>query len=329
MHILLCIIKRGVIIILKEYNKIIYLIVTFLIISFAAVMIKEYFKPFIFMIIIVIVCTPIYRILLKIKINKNIAAVLSIIFINIVSILIILYLGNEIINIIRKIYISNIELFNKYLVSIFEKFSFKNFDYTKNLFTMIGGENIKNGALSTGEKILAYFIANIAAFFILIDKTKIADVFDKILPFNISNKIRLQKENLKQMLTVEFILVLVSTIEILCGFIILRVPNAFMISIFCGILDILPYVGTIIVFIPIIIYNIIMKNFFLAGGLICLYILVQIMREVLEAKLLSSSLSIHPLVILISIYVGINMFGIIGIIVGPIYSIAAKEIIFN
>ncbi|WP_244833167.1 AI-2E family transporter [Clostridium sp. BJN0001] len=315
--------------ILKEYNKIIYLIVTFLIISFAAIMIKEYFKPFIFMIIIVIICSPMYNTFFKLGINKNISAVLSIISINIISILIILYLGNEILNIIKKIYISNIELLNKYFKLIADKVAFDNFDYTKSLFTMIGGENIKNGALSTGEKILAYFIANIAAFFILIDRSKIIDMFDIIIPFNILKKIKSQKESVKQMLIVEIILVLVSTIEILCGFIILRVPDAFMISIVCGILDILPYVGTIIVFIPIIIYNIVMKKFFLAGGLICLYILVQIVREVLEAKLLSSSLSIHPLVMLISIYVGINMFGMIGIIIGPIYSIAAKEIIFN
>ena len=79
----------------------------------------------------------------------------------------------------------------------------------------------------------------------------------------------------------------------------------------------------------IIIYNIIMKNYLVAFGLICLYILVQIVREILEAKFLGNKLDIHPLVIFISIYVGVKIFGILGILVGPMYSIIAKEVIYS
>ena len=131
------------------------------------------------------------------------------------------------------------------------------------------------------------------------------------------------------MICVEIILVLMSTLEIIIGFCFLKVPNALMLGVFCGILDILPYVGTIIVFIPIIIYNIIMREFLYAIGLISLYFLVQIIREILEAKFLADKLEIHPLVILISIYIGIKIFGILGIVVGPMYSILAKEIIYG
>ena len=55
--------------------------------------------------------------------------------------------------------------------------------------------------------------------------------------------------------------------------------------------------------------------------LICLYLLVQVIREILEAKFLSSKLEIHPLVILLSLYIGVNLFGILGILAGPMYSI--------
>jgi predicted PurR-regulated permease PerM len=72
-----------------------------------------------------------------------------------------------------------------------------------------------------------------------------------------------------------------------------------------------------------------MKKFIIAVGLICLYILVQIIREILEAKFLGDKLDIHPLVILLSIYIGVKIFGILGILVGPMYSILAKEIIYS
>ena len=91
----------------------------------------------------------------------------------------------------------------------------------------------------------------------------------------------------------------------------------------------MPYIGTIIVFIPIIIYNIIVNNYFSTFGIILLYILGQIIREVLEAKFLSSRLDIHPIVIFISMYLGVKIFGVLGILVGPMYSIMAKEIIYD
>ncbi len=128
---------------------------------------------------------------------------------------------------------------------------------------------------------------------------------------------------------IEISLVLISTVEIIGGFFILNVSNYFILGILCGILDVLPYVGTIIVFIPIIIYNIVMKDYLTAFGLMCLYLLVQVIREILEAKFLSDKLDIHPLIILISIYIGVEVFGILGILVGPMYSILAKEIVYS
>ena len=113
------------------------------------------------------------------------------------------------------------------------------------------------------------------------------------------------------------------------GFLILRIPNAIFLGVVCGILDILPYVGTIIVFIPIIIYNIIIKKYLLVIGLIALYLLLQIVREILELKYLSYKLDIHPLVVLLSMYIGAESFGIIGILVGPIYCLLAKDIIYE
>ena len=113
------------------------------------------------------------------------------------------------------------------------------------------------------------------------------------------------------------------------GFKILRIPSAIFFGLICGILDILPYVGTIIVFIPIIIYNIIMKKYLLVVGLIALYLLLQIIREVLELKFLSSKLDIHPLVVMLSMYIGAEVFGIIGIFIGPIYCLIAKDLIYE
>lgn len=278
-----------------------------------------------------IICTPIYKIMLKAKMPSKIAGALSIILVNVIILLIGIYLGSEIIDIFKKVYSRNLEVINKFIqdISIAINIDFKDFKIGKSVVSIINDQNIRRGAVSTGESILAYFIGNVCTFFVLIDKKKILDLVSRIFPNEIMLKFWAQKENFIQMVVIEGILVLISTLEIIIGFIILKIPNSFTLAVLCGILDILPYVGTIIVFIPIIIYNIVMKNFLCAFGLICLYILVQVIREILEAKFLGDKLNIHPLVILLSIYIGVKVFGILGILVGPMYSIVAKEIIYN
>ena len=294
-------------------------------------MIKYYFEPFLSIIIMFIICTPIYKIMLKAKIPNKIAGALSVILVNVIIILIGIYLGSEIIDIFKKIYSRNLEFINKFIqdISIAINVDFKDFKIGKSVVSIINDQNIRRGAVSTGESILAYFIGNICTFFVLIDRKKILDLISMLFPNEIMLKLGAQKENFIQMIVIEGILILISTLEIILGFVMLKIPNSFTLGVICGVLDILPYVGTIIVFIPIIIYNIVMKNFLCAFGLICLYILVQVVREILEAKFLGDKLNIHPLVILLSIYIGVKVFGILGILVGPMYSIVAKEIIYN
>ncbi|OOM72304.1 pheromone autoinducer 2 transporter [Clostridium puniceum] len=317
--------------IFKTYKKLFSLLFSLIFAVIGTFLIKYYFEPFLSIIIMFIICTPIYKIMLKSKIPNKIAGALSIILVNVIILLIGIYLGSEIIDIFKRVYSRNLEVINKFIqdISTAINIDFKDFKIGKSVVSIINDQNIRKGAVSTGESILAYFIGNICTFFVLIDKKKILDLISRIFPSEIIIKFGAQKENFIQMIVIEGILVLISTLEIVVGFIILKIPNSFTLAVICGILDILPYVGTIIVFIPIIIYNIIMKNFLCAFGLICIYILVQVVREILEAKFLGDKLNIHPLVILLSIYIGVKVFGILGILVGPMYSIVAKEIIYN
>ncbi|WP_077361148.1 AI-2E family transporter [Clostridium saccharoperbutylacetonicum] len=317
--------------IFKTYKKLFSLLICFVFIAIGTFFIKYYFKPFISMIVMVIVCAPIYKIMINAKVPNKIAGALSIIIVNIVVILVVIYLGSEIFALLKRIYLSNLEGVNKFINEISNSLNidFGNFKFGKSVISIINDQNIRNGAINTGDSVLAYFIGNICAFFVLVDKAEILELISMLLPIEIIYKFQNQRTKLNQMIVIEGILVLISTLEIISGFFMLKVPNFFMLGIVCGILDILPYVGTIIVFIPIIIYNIIAKKFFVAFGLICVYLLVQIVREVLEAKFLGDKLEIHPFVILLSIYIGAKIFGILGIVIGPMYGIIAKEIIFS
>ncbi|MBE6047493.1 MAG: AI-2E family transporter [Clostridium sp.] len=309
----------------KDYNVLIKLILLFIVMAIVTFAVKYYFQPFISIVILLIVTKPLYELFLKFNIPPKISAAISILIINIIIVICILYLGSSIYNIIVNFCKNNLYKFEG-IIDYFMNF-FNISSVSQNSYSVIDKGFIKNGAISTGEWFFSYFIGNISVFFLLVDRDRILDYFMRLIPERLFIKARKQKKNIKSMVVIEVILVLISTLEITFGFTILRVGHPIFLGVVCGVLDILPYVGTIIVFIPIIIYNIIVKQYIVSFGLILLYILVQICREILEAKFLSNKLNLHPLLILLSIYIGIKIFGMIGAVVGPIYGLLAKEII--
>ena len=314
----------------KKYKKLIDLILLFIFIFIITLLIKTYLRPFISMIVIYIVSSPLYKILKKLNIPKKLSAILAVFIVNLFLVIIIIYLGNSIYCLIKQIYDNNIrhiEIFLSYIKNLLKHI---NIDYSyESIFSFFNKDLIKAKAISTGEELISYFIGNISAFFILIDIDKIKKLIKNSMPIDFILKFYNEKESIKEMIIIEGILVIISTLEIIIGFIIFKVPKAFMFGVICGILDILPYVGTIIVFIPIIIYNIILREYLRVFGLIFLFILVQVVREILEAKFLSDKLDLHPLLILLSIYIGVKIFGMLGIIIGTMYGILAKGIVYS
>ena len=231
--------------------------------------------------------------------------------------------------VIQSFYLNNIDKIKEFIENVSKVFNIDVEKIIRNNSHSLTSLTFKSGLAVTGQSILSYIIANICVYFILIDKKLFLRLLNCLLPYDIVDTIRVKKNNLREVVKIELKLVIICMIITIVGFKILRVPSAIFLGFVCGILDILPYVGTIIVFIPIIIYNIIMKEYLLVVGLIALYLLLQVVREVLELKFLSSKLDIHPLVVMLSMYIGAEVFGIIGLLIGPIYCLIAKDIIYE
>lgn len=312
-----------------KYTKVIKLMVLFITFVLITFLIKEYFTPFFIIAFMLLINHPIYKFINKRNINKNISAIFSLIIVNITLFFIIFYFGNTLITLFQKFYVENTLAVDNFFNNIKVLLNFDLNKVIENLSKILNSSIILQGASITGEGLISYFIGNIATYFVLVDKDKVYKLLSMILPKEVVRNIYIKKSNLKEVFKIEIILVFFTALITIIGFKILGMNNSMFLGIICGILDILPYVGTIIVFIPIIIYNIIMKRYLLVIGFIGLYFLIQVIREVLEAKFLSNKLDIHPLVVMISIYVGVKMFGFVGIIAGPIYCIIAKDIIYN
>jgi sporulation integral membrane protein YtvI len=119
-------------------------------------------------------------------------------------------------------------------------------------------------------------------------------------------------------LKAQVILSLVTFIMAMAGLSILGVKYTGLLSILIVIVDILPILGTGSVLVPWAVIAILQDNNFLGIGLIILFLVITVVRRVIEPKIYSQSLGISPLASLVSMYIGLKLLGLAGIFIGPI-----------
>ncbi len=70
--------------------------------------------------------------------------------------------------------------------------------------------------------------------------------------------------------------------------------------------------------IPWAVYEYIAGSVFLGSGLVVMFLLISIVRRIIEPKVLGNAVGINALAALISMYVGFKLFGVMGLILGPV-----------
>lgn len=94
-----------------------------------------------------------------------------------------------------------------------------------------------------------------------------------------------------------------------------------------GLLDALPIFGTGTVLIPWSIFLLLQKQWVPGFVLLGLYVVCYFMREFLEAKLMGDRMGLSPLETLISIFVGLELFGFLGFILGPVGLMLIEDLV--
>ena len=111
------------------------------------------------------------------------------------------------------------------------------------------------------------------------------------------------------------------------GLFLLGNPYFILFGIGIGLLDALPIFGTGAVLIPWALFSLINKHWVYGVGLIIIYIICYFLREVMEAKIMGGKMGLTPLEALVSMYVGLQLFGLLGFILGPIGLLIIEDIV--
>lgn len=125
--------------------------------------------------------------------------------------------------------------------------------------------------------------------------------------------------------TEAIIIVIVSTVCTF-GLILIKNPYALLIGILIALIDALPVIGSGSILVPWSIISLLSGKYVNAAVLITLYLICLITREVLEAKLMGQQTGLRPIYTFISFFVGIKLFGVAGILLGPVAMVMIRFI---
>ncbi|WP_171051800.1 sporulation integral membrane protein YtvI [Alteribacter natronophilus] len=161
----------------------------------------------------------------------------------------------------------------------------------------------------------------LSAFFIAKDWPLIVGGYRKIVPGFLKgflNSLRKEwKRSVLGFFAAQCVLVAMSGVIILIGFLVMGIEHAFTAALLLALIDFLPYLGTGLVFIPWILYSFLTGDWFLSIGLSILYGIVIIQRQVAEPRVLSRHLGVHPIPLLITLFLSYQWLGFAGLLLGP------------
>jgi sporulation integral membrane protein YtvI len=165
-------------------------------------------------------------------------------------------------------------------------------------------------------------ISTVATFFIIKDRALIRTYVIDILPSPARSKTRDVISGLLKAISGFFkaygILVTITAIITLIALKIIGVKYAFTLGILIGILDILPVLGPGAIIVPWVIWELMNGNTSMGISLMVIYGTISVVRQFLEPQIVGDSIGLHPLATLVSLYVGLQLGGLVGMILGPV-----------
>lgn len=181
---------------------------------------------------------------------------------------------------------------------------------------------VTSSATSIPNLIVDLVIMVISTFFMALDFDMVWGFLKKLIPAKQHSLLNTGAHYTKTMILVYIksysLLFVLTFVELTIGFLILRIPNAFILAFAIAVFDLMPVLGTGGVLLPWALVMLIMDDYVMAVGLLVLYLVITGIRNTLEPKIVGKQIGLHPLATLAAMILGLRLFGLVGLFVFPI-----------
>ncbi len=187
---------------------------------------------------------------------------------------------------------------------------------------------------SLPSTILSVVVAVVSCFFMASDYDKVKELvlgfFSDVKRKSIVKTKRTATKAIAKLLKAYVTIMAITFAEMFLGLFLLKLIGVYdgsyiaIISFVTCIIDIIPVLGTGTVLIPWAVYNLIFGNFGMGVGLLVIYAVITVIRQIVEPKLVANEAGLPAIVTIMAMFIGVRIFGAFGIILLPFTVIILK-----
>ncbi len=180
--------------------------------------------------------------------------------------------------------------------------------------------NIGMYVQNIAEGFLFVIVTILSSYFFTASRDELVTGLKKRLPESLINYWSLIYDNFKAAVggyfKAQFKIMLILMVIMFIGFEVLQVGYSFVIALVIALLDFLPVFGTGAILWPWAVIDMITGNYSRAIGLVVIYLICQIVKQILQPKMVGDSIGLHPLATLVFLFVGYQLYGVLGMVIG-------------
>lgn len=184
------------------------------------------------------------------------------------------------------------------------------------------------GALSHLPAVVA--VSGMAAYFLSRDKRELGNFLMSLLPRGWRREVRRLKEEIAAGLIgyvrAQSVLVAVTGALSIAGLTLFGYRYAWLLGGLAGLLDVVPLVGPSAVYAPLVAVGVAAGDWPRALGVGALWAGLLLLRQLIEPEMVARHAGLHPLTSIAAVYVGGKLFGINGVLLGPVFAVTLKAV---
>jgi len=173
-------------------------------------------------------------------------------------------------------------------------------------------------------------ITFLATLFLVTERRAIRSVAGELFPeamlAKMSKVVSMTFSSLGKYLRAQLILITITFTELFIAFVVIGQPYPLTMALIVAAVDALPILGTGTILVPWAIYSGITGNLSFGVALFVIYLIVVIVRQLIEPKIVSKNIGVHQFITLLAMYTGFKIFGLLGLIIGPVVMVILKNV---
>lgn len=185
-------------------------------------------------------------------------------------------------------------------------------------------------AIKIPSVVLSLIFFLMSLYFIMADYPHIGSVVTDWMPARLRRFLHFLEKTFQAAFTgyirAEFLLSVVVFFILVLGFSLMKLPYALVLALFLAVLDFIPIIGAGTIMVPWALVDLVLGNWKTSVVLMVIWGVIVLFRRIAEPRFLGSQTGLHPVLSLLSIFVGMKAFGVLGMILAPTLLLVAINV---